>query len=524
MFENDGFRHSIPTGAVYNCLTSQGHTVVNLDAFTLAEIPVANGDVTCTAPVTTSKIDVIFAIDTTGSMSPYIQGAVSVASDVVNTLVSKGVDYRVGLVDYKDADNCGNYDAVTDLGFTNDKAAIINAINALPGKVGGGCDTPEDVYSGLMRAIGFPWRDGVKKEILLMGDAPPKDPEPHTGFTAAGVIAAANAVDPAAINPVLVGGDPNATSIFTTLADGTGGQAFDSSSSDVAATILDALNTIITGRSCDHIVTGKATGVALTPETWCLRNADMTGAVNVPAGGSLVLTNSSVSGALTAKGADFIQVCGSHIVGGIDIEQSTSAVVLGDLSNHACKPNTLSGVVLKNNAGGVTVSNNDAQSVVLSSNVGPPVTVEANNIHDALACMGNTPPPSDNGHHNTVGAGATGQCSALGSSANAIASASTSSSSTSSTTPALRAPSTIAPATSIPATPAPTTTSSAPPASAVATTTTTLVATTTSIATTPASVAIDRCSRLRQQYAEAVVPFARSQIADAMKAAGCPVP
>lgn len=39
-----------------------------------------------------------------------------------------------------------------------------------------------------------------------MGDAPPHDPEPTTGYTAASVAADAIALDPAEIFPVVVGG------------------------------------------------------------------------------------------------------------------------------------------------------------------------------------------------------------------------------------------------------------------------------------------------------------------------------
>ncbi|HEX6700888.1 MAG TPA: trypsin-like serine protease [Gaiellaceae bacterium] len=44
---SDGFRHDIQTGEVYNCLTSQNHDVVNLDAFTLAELPRSTTPAVC---------------------------------------------------------------------------------------------------------------------------------------------------------------------------------------------------------------------------------------------------------------------------------------------------------------------------------------------------------------------------------------------------------------------------------------------------------------------------------------------
>lgn len=44
----DGFRHSIPDGGTYLCLTAKGHQVINLTTFLLAELPLSTTDATCT--------------------------------------------------------------------------------------------------------------------------------------------------------------------------------------------------------------------------------------------------------------------------------------------------------------------------------------------------------------------------------------------------------------------------------------------------------------------------------------------
>lgn len=208
-----------------------------------------------TAGPTKAPIDLIFVVDTTSSMRRYIENVVDVADDIVGLLVRQSIDYRIGVVDYKDADSCSDYDAQTLLAFSTDSSAIVSAIASLPGRVGGGCDDPEDVLSGLMRAIRFPWRNGVKKSIILMGDQPPKDPEPHTGFTSASVIAAAEAVDPAVIYPVLVGDDSNATTALKTLASGTGGTTFNSAISDAGQAVLNAIDLIIESTLPDFVAT-----------------------------------------------------------------------------------------------------------------------------------------------------------------------------------------------------------------------------------------------------------------------------
>lgn len=71
---------------------------------------------------------------------------------------------------------------------------------------GDGGDTPESMYSGAMTALNLPWRPGVRK-VIIIGDAPGKDPEPVTGFTLAAVQAKALAVDPAQIYAVATSND-----------------------------------------------------------------------------------------------------------------------------------------------------------------------------------------------------------------------------------------------------------------------------------------------------------------------------
>lgn len=190
-----------------------------------------------------SALDLVFVIDTTGSMAPYIDSTVASAQSILSSLDARHVNYRIGVVDYKDADGCADYDAVTDLSFTNDGAAIKAALASLQGKVSGGCDTPEDVLSGVDRALSLPWRNGVKKVVVQMGDAPGKDPEPHSGLTTAKVAAHALAVDPAIVDPILVGADSDAHTFDTALAAATGGQTFDATAdpAGVGQVVADAV-------------------------------------------------------------------------------------------------------------------------------------------------------------------------------------------------------------------------------------------------------------------------------------------
>jgi hypothetical protein len=71
------------------------------------------------------------------------------------------------------------------------------------------------------------WRPIPRKAVILIGDAPAKDPEPVTGFTQSAVLDAARALDPATIYPVAVGDGP--LDSFGPLASGSGGQLFSAS-------------------------------------------------------------------------------------------------------------------------------------------------------------------------------------------------------------------------------------------------------------------------------------------------------
>jgi hypothetical protein len=139
------------------------------------------------------KVDLVFAIDTTGSMGPYISAVQASAKSITDLLFAKA-DARVALVDYKDLyADCAEdgYASRVDLDFTATGADFGPSVDSLTAD--GGCDTPESVYSGIMTGLALPWRPDASRSLLVMGDAAPQDPEPVTGYTLASVTAAANA-------------------------------------------------------------------------------------------------------------------------------------------------------------------------------------------------------------------------------------------------------------------------------------------------------------------------------------------
>lgn len=134
---------------------------------------------------TSSGLDLSFVVDSTASMGDDIDNAKANMENILSTLSSKTENYRVALIDYRDfperTDDSGDYPSRIQLSFSNNNEKISNAINAL--SLGYGGDSNETVFSALMSAVRLEWRPDAKKVIIILGDAPPLDPEPNTNYT-----------------------------------------------------------------------------------------------------------------------------------------------------------------------------------------------------------------------------------------------------------------------------------------------------------------------------------------------------
>jgi hypothetical protein len=201
-------------------------------------------------------LDLIFAIDTTGSMWDDIDNVKAYASMIVNEIDDKVSEYRIAVVDYRDFPVYpygapGDYPFHDDLAFSTDKSSITTALQSLT--LGNGVDWDESVYSALMHSIdatslgGWRGSDKAEKVIILLGDAPPHDPEPFTGYTASTVIAEAEAADPVSVYAISIGGDPTTYDSFSGIAEGTGGKVFTAETAeDVVEAIISAIGEIVT--------------------------------------------------------------------------------------------------------------------------------------------------------------------------------------------------------------------------------------------------------------------------------------
>ena len=122
------------------------------------------------------KVDVIFALDTTGSMKDDLNALrTEWVPKLIEQLKEFG-DIRLGLVCYRDyGDNYSFKNLPVKLfDFTDNIDEFIKNLNVpiIRGTEGG--DVPEAVYEALFAGLSYyQWRADAQKRIILMGDAEP---------------------------------------------------------------------------------------------------------------------------------------------------------------------------------------------------------------------------------------------------------------------------------------------------------------------------------------------------------------
>jgi hypothetical protein len=118
-----------------------------------------------------TKLDVLFVIDTTGSMSDEIDRIKGTLLSVTKKLKGSGQDFDLmyGAVLYRDV---GDEYLTSTHRFTRDIEGFDRALQGV--RAGGGGDGPESLNQGLLEAVhGVEWRQGAERVAFLIADAPP---------------------------------------------------------------------------------------------------------------------------------------------------------------------------------------------------------------------------------------------------------------------------------------------------------------------------------------------------------------
>ncbi|OUR64309.1 hypothetical protein A9Q79_07680 [Methylophaga sp. 42_25_T18] len=118
------------------------------------------------------KIEVVFVLDTTGSMSGLIDTAKEKIWSIASTMASAQTapDIKMGLVAYRDR---GDAYVTKTVALSNDLDSMYAQL--MDFKADGGGDTPESVNQGLYEAVNnMQWNDDQQtyKVVFLVGDAP----------------------------------------------------------------------------------------------------------------------------------------------------------------------------------------------------------------------------------------------------------------------------------------------------------------------------------------------------------------
>jgi Mg-chelatase subunit ChlD len=124
------------------------------------------------------QLDLVFVVDNTGSMGPYINVAKSKILEIIRTIKKEELCHslRVGLVPYRDHPPEERTFVTKKFHLTDDTAVIERNVRSMSAYGGG--DGPEAVDDGLRDAINLEWNGEAAKVIVLVGDAPPHGVEP----------------------------------------------------------------------------------------------------------------------------------------------------------------------------------------------------------------------------------------------------------------------------------------------------------------------------------------------------------
>ena len=129
------------------------------------------------------RMDVVFAIDATGSMGDEIDVIKKEVWNIANELMTgkPAPDIRFGLVLYRDKSDSQLIEATPLTRNVDEIHEKLMAARAM-----GGGDNPEHVGKGLHTALDMEWdtAKGVAKKIYLVGDAPAKSYQDNTLETA----------------------------------------------------------------------------------------------------------------------------------------------------------------------------------------------------------------------------------------------------------------------------------------------------------------------------------------------------
>lgn len=116
------------------------------------------------------RVDLVFVIDTTGSMSDKIKGLLQTCQKFVERFARLEMDSRIAIVAFGDL-NVRN-DKIVATSFTSNIHTTKNSLQKIP-RYSGGTNYGESSLEALQKAMSLDFRAGVVKVLILITDEPP---------------------------------------------------------------------------------------------------------------------------------------------------------------------------------------------------------------------------------------------------------------------------------------------------------------------------------------------------------------
>ncbi|MEY4588428.1 MAG: hypothetical protein RL497_504 [Pseudomonadota bacterium] len=171
----------IPLGAQADTISPETYAAT----LAVGESVTIKKTVTIEKSVTSGVLDVVFLIDTSGSMGSVINAAKTAASNLLSGLAGFG-DLATGTGYYSEPGSALTSNLTTN---TASGIAAINAINLYDG--GGGGDFPEEgIHAVQLAANNTSWRPGSSRFVIALGDATFKESDGSTLASAQAALAA----------------------------------------------------------------------------------------------------------------------------------------------------------------------------------------------------------------------------------------------------------------------------------------------------------------------------------------------
>lgn len=114
-------------------------------------------------------VDLVFVVDTTGSMSDKIDGIIETISDFLTSFADLGLDYRVAFVAFGDLTIPGDH--IVRSRFMTQPEPLRRTLQKVP-RFNGGGNEGESALEAIEAARGMPFRPTAVKVLVLITDEP----------------------------------------------------------------------------------------------------------------------------------------------------------------------------------------------------------------------------------------------------------------------------------------------------------------------------------------------------------------